>query len=298
MTLRIGSSEAGGTFHSQATAVAELFNRRGSDEKCVVETTLKSFHDANLFETGGLEFGFMASNWVWRATAGVEPFARRIALRMVCPVNTGPIFFVTLADSPIETVSELRDKRIAIGPEKSGMAEHVRTLFSVLGIPFDAFTPVYLGFAEGADALVACDVDALLQRPIPNRVMTELSERAEVRVVPYAPGQIEKVVSEVPFYRRITIGKGAFRGVARDVPQVGVVNVLVTHERVREQAVHDVAKTVLENLDALPETNPLFKGLRDLFEPLRSQGAAAFEMGKVPLHPGALRAYRDSGWLR
>jgi uncharacterized protein len=298
MTLRIGTSEAGGTFHSQATAIAEIFNRRGGGQKCVVETTVNSFEDVNLFETGAVEFGFTASNWVGRATAGVAPFARRIALRMVCPVNAGPIFFVTLADSSIETTDDLRGKRIAIGPEKSGMAEHVRTVFHVVGIPFDGFTPVYLGFAEGADALVARDIDAMLQRPIPNRVMTELSERAEVRVVPYAPGQIEKIIAEVPFYRRITIEKAAFRGVAQDVPQVGVVNVLITHERVEEQAVQDIAETILENLDALPRINPLFKGLRDLFEPLRSQGAAAFEMGKVPLHPGALRAYREAGWLR
>ena len=39
--------------------------------------------------------------------------------------------------------------------------------------------------------------------------------------------------------------------------------------------------------------NPLFKGLKDLFEPLRTRGAAAFEFGGVPLHPGAIRAYRE-----
>jgi TRAP-type uncharacterized transport system substrate-binding protein len=44
--------------------------------------------------------------------------------------------------------------------------------------------------------------------------------------------------------------------------------------------------------------NGLFKGLKDLFEPLRSQGAAALEFGGVALHPGAIRAYRDAGWLQ
>jgi hypothetical protein len=44
--------------------------------------------------------------------------------------------------------------------------------------------------------------------------------------------------------------------------------------------------------------NPLFRGLKDLFEPLRSQGAAAFEFGGVALHPGAVQAYREAAWLK
>jgi TRAP-type uncharacterized transport system substrate-binding protein len=47
----------------------------------------------------------------------------------------------------------------------------------------------------------------------------------------------------------------------------------------------------------LGERNPLFAGLDDLFQPLRSQGRAALEFGGVPLHPGALRAYREAGLL-
>lgn len=53
-----------------------------------------------------------------------------------------------------------------------------------------------------------------------------------------------------------------------------------------------------ENLDALPKLNPLFKTTESLFEPLRTKGAAAFEFAGVPLHPGALRAYQELGWLK
>ena len=37
--------------------------------------------------------------------------------------------------------------------------------------------------------------------------------------------------------------------------------------------------------------------MAELFQPLRSQGAAALEFGGVPLHPGACRAYRERGLL-
>ena len=263
----------------------------------MVHSGLASIDNANLLDKGELEFGFMASNWIGRAKDGIAPFTRKIALRMVSPANAGPIFFVALARSPVKTVDELRGKRVAVGVQGSGMVEHIRTIFNVLGIPFECFAPAYLGFAEGAEALIAGDVDAQFQPPIPNRVMTDLSERADVRVVPYAPGRIEKILSEVSFYRGVTIEKGAFHGVVEDLPQVAVVNVLVTHERVQEKVVHDMVETIVENLDTLPQINPLFKGLKNLFEPLRSKGAAAFEFGGVPLHPGVLRAYRETGWL-
>jgi TRAP transporter TAXI family solute receptor len=299
MAVRIGTSEHGGTFYTQGSAFAELFNRgRKEDDKCVVQTTDASIHNAEQLDRGELEFGFMASNWIGRAKEATFPFTRKIALRMVAPANAGPMFFVKLADSPIQTVADFKGKRIIIGTKGSGMEQHVHTIFGVLGISFDSFTPVNMGFAEGADALISGSIDAQFQPPIPNRVMTELSQRADVRVIPYAQGQIEKILTAVPFYRRVKMEKGIFRGVTEDISQVGVVNVLVTHERIPEPVVYDMAVIIANNLDTLPQMNPLFKGIKDLFEPLRTQGTAAFEFGGVALHPGAARAYRDAGWLK
>jgi uncharacterized protein len=299
MSLRIGTSEAGGTFHSQGLALAGLFNRtRPNAETCVVSTTAASIDNANRLHRAEIEFGFMASNWIGRAKDGTAPFTHAIALRMVSPGNAGPIFFVTLANSPIKTVSDLRGKRVSVGTFGSGMVEHVQTMFKVLAIPFNAITPIYLGFAEGAEALMRGEVAAQFQPPIPNRVMTDLSARANVRVVPYGPGQLEKILSAVPFYRKVTLEKAAFRGVTEDIPQVAVVNVIVAHERVPQAAVHDMAATIVSNLDTLPNLNPLFKGLKDLFDPLRIKGPSEFEFGGVTLHPAAIEAYKEAGFLK
>ena len=299
MAIRIGTSEHGGTFYTQGSAFAELFNRgRSGDDQCIVQTTDASIHNAEQLDYGELEFGFMASNWIGRARESVPPFTRKIALRMVAPANAGPMFFVKLANSPLQSIADFTGKRIIVGAKGSGMEQHVHTIFGVLGISFDNFSPVNMGFAEGADALIAGSVDAQFQPPIPNRVMTELSQRVDVRVIPYAQGQIEKVLAAVPFYRRVTMEKGIFRGVTENIDQVGVVNVLVTHERTPDRVVCDIATVIAKNLDALPQMNPLFKGIKNLFEPLRTQGAASFEFGGVALHPGAARAYKDAGWLK
>jgi hypothetical protein len=299
MALRIGTSEYGGTFFTQGTALAELFNRgRADTDRCEVKTTDASIHNAEQLDRGELEFGFMASNWIGRAKNGSPPFTKKIAIRMVAPANAGPMCFVKLAGAPIESVAEFPGKRIAIGAKGSGMEQHIRTIFGILGLSFESFTPVYMGFAEGADALVAGDIDVQFHPPIPNKVLTDLSRRADIRVIPFASGQLEKLLAQVSFYRPVTVKRDAFRGVVRDVTQVGVINVIVTHERVDQSGVRDMARAIAGNLEKLPEMNPLFRGLKELFEPLRTEGAAAFEFGGVTVHPGAIQAFREAGWLK
>jgi TRAP transporter TAXI family solute receptor len=297
--IRIGTSEHGGTFYTQGQAIAELFNRgRADNDKCVVHTTDASIHNAEQLDRGELEFGFMASNWIGRAKNATAPFTKPIAVRMVAPANAGPMCFVKLASSPIESVADFRGKRIAIGTKGSGMEQHIHTIFEVLGISFDSFTPVHMGFAEGAAALVAGAIDVQFHPPIPNTVLTDLSQRADIRVIPFAPGQMDKILARVPFYRPVVLEKNVFRGVVEAVTQVGVINVIVTHERIPESVVYDMARAVSGHLDELPRMNPLFKGLKDLFEPLRTKGASAFEFGGVALHAGAVKAYREAGWLK
>jgi TRAP-type uncharacterized transport system substrate-binding protein len=59
-----------------------------------------------------------------------------------------------------------------------------------------------------------------------------------------------------------------------------------------------MARAIADNLDHLLIMNRLFTGLKNLFEPLRIEGRTAFEFGGVSLHPGAVRAYSEAGWLK
>ena len=196
---------------------------------------------------------------------------------------------------PLRTVSDLHGKRVAVGLRTSGMVQHVHAIFGALDLSFADFTPVYLDFAAGADALAAGAVDAQFQCPIPNQVMTDLAARIDLAVLPYGPGQIESVMQAAPDYRTTVIRKHAIRGIEQDTAQLAVVNVLATHARVPEPMVRDVVAAVISQAEELGRINPLFAGLADLFAPLRTQGPAALEFGGVPLHPGALRAYREAG---
>jgi TRAP transporter TAXI family solute receptor len=238
MTIRIGTSERDGTFYSQGRALKILFERRPALAPVeVLASNSASMENALRLDAGEIELGFMASNWIGRAKNGEAPFERPIDLAMAAPMNGGPLFFVVRADSPIRSFSDLRGRRIAVGPRTSGMVQHAHGLFGALGMRFSDFSPIYLDFAAGAAALAAGEVDAQFQCPIPNAVMTELAQRVWLRVLPYEPAELEAVLRAVPYYRRTVMRAGAIRGLEADLPQVAVVNVLVTHRRLADAIV-------------------------------------------------------------
>ena len=298
MTTRIGTAERDGTFHSQGRALKAIFDRHPDLQPVsILESSSASIENANRLHAGDVEFGFMASNWIGRAKNGEPPFPQPIDIRMAAPINAGPLFFITRADSTVRSVADLRGRRVAVGMSTSGMVQHAHNIFRVLGLSFSDFTPVYHDFTAGAEALAAGEVDAQFQCPIPNKVMTELSERAAVRVLPYAPEDLAALMKAVSFYRPVTMRKGAFRGLDSDIAQPAVVNVLATHARMPEAVVHEAIAAILANTDELSRLNSLFSGLNELFEPLRKQGPYALEFGGVKLHPGALSGYREAGLL-
>lgn len=295
MPTRIGTSERDGTFFTQGLALKTVLDAESALRPVeVLETPGASVENAERLESGAIDFGFMAANWVPRAIRGEPPFAQPLALRIVAPMNVGPLFFIVRADSALRSIADLAGTRVVFGPERSGMAQHARVMLDALGIA--GVRPVYLDFAAGAAALEAGAADAQLQCPIPNQVMTDLSRRVLVRVLRYDAGMLERVLAAVPYYRRTVMPPGAIRGLERDLPQAGVLNLLVTHARMDARAVAAVARAVATGAASLERLNPLFRGLDDLIAEMRRDGAARVAGSDAALHAGAASAYLAQGF--
>ena len=298
MQITIGTSEFESTFYTQAEAIGTVAREQGAfDSVEVFPTPTASVGNAERLEAGQIEFGLLAANWIGRAARGEAPFARPLDIRMAAPANSGPMFFIALRGSGMATVDDLRGKRVSIGPAGSGMAQHVATMFGVLGIGFDTFEPVHLNFLDGANALAAEEIDAQFQCPIPNKVMTGLAERADIQVLDYGAGQLDNLLDCVGFYRPARVKAGALRGHERDSDQIGVLNVIATHARTPDDTVGRLARLMATQHERLAALNPLFDGLDRLFDPLRSDGAAGLTIDGVPLHPAAASAYRELGLI-
>jgi len=67
-----------------------------------------------------------------------------------------------------------------------------------------------------------------------------------------------------------------------------VTATVVTHEKVPDEVVYDMVKTVFERLDDLKASHAAF---RHLDPKLMLQGLSA------PFHPGAIKYYKEKGWM-
>jgi TRAP transporter TAXI family solute receptor len=233
-----------------------------------------SIENANRLEAGEIDFGFISAPWVVAAKQGTAPFTRAIDIRVAAPMNLGPNFFIARADSGLCKVSDLRGRRVAVGMKDGGMAPHAEAVFAALGIGPDDLDRVYVDFAEGAEMLATGAVHAQFQCPIPNRVMSELSERILVRVLTYDPPHLDAALKVIPHDRRIIMRKGAVRGLDQDVPQLGVLNLLVTHGRLDAATVQRVVGAIILAAADLGRLDPLFAGLAELIETFRGERQA------------------------
>ncbi len=234
-----------------------------------------SVENANRLDGDDIDFGFMASNWIGRAKNGEAPFTQKIDLRMVAPMNAGPLFFIARADSDLRTVTDLRGRRLVVGPEQSGMAQHARVILGALGLTFADFTPIFLDFAAGAEALERGEADAQLQCPIPNKVMTALAARVLAARAALRTGRSRHRVARRAVLSphrdaqrrdprpRCRRGAGRRRQCAGDA-----------RARRRGQSAATSPSAIFAARDELPRLNALFDGIGELFEPLRSDGAA------------------------
>lgn len=297
--MRIGTADENSTFFAQGLALRDVLSMQGISETVeILVTPISGTQNVARLDAGEIDFGFMAANWLGMSRAGLPPFIAPTDLRVVAPMNAGPMFFVVRADSGLHTIKDLRGKRVAIGQRDSGVAQHARSILGTLGISLDDITPVQLDFPAGADALATGQIDAQLQRPIPNDVMSELDACCDVRVLEYPPGDLEVVLAKCTAYRQTIMRKGALRGLDKDVAQPAVLNLLVTHARVDPELVAKVATACFKGATELAERNALFAGLTEVFQTLKRDGPTALEFDGVGLHTGALDAYRASGLFR
>lgn len=300
MPIRIGVSERNGSFYSQGIALKEILDRVPQLRPVeIVESAIgASIENAELLDAGNIEFGFVSMPWVAAATRAGPPFSRSIDLRTVLPMNVGPNFFVARADSELRSVSDLRGRRVAVGLTTGGMVHHAEAVFSALGFAPRDIERVYANFADGAELLATGQVDAQYQCPPPNKVMTELSERVPVRVLSFVPEQLQEALRAIPYDRAVIMRKGIFRGVDNDLPQLGVVNLLVTHARMSQVVVGDVVAAVLDHAEELKSLLPLFHDFPHLLATMRQEHCAFLQFDDVKIHPGAAALYARRGYLR
>jgi TRAP transporter TAXI family solute receptor len=293
----IASSEPDSTFHRQAVSIGDVWRENGAADTVEHHFTGGSVENAHLVAERAVDFGCSAANWLVPASTGKPPFAAALPVRLLAPINSGPLFFAAPAASPLKTFSELRGKRVALGIENSGMVQHFHGILKALGLSLDDFQPVYVGVFEGGEMMAAGEVDAQFQPPIPNVHFSQILEKTPVKVLPFSEIECRSILDHVPYYAEALIAKGSFPGHDVDTTTVAVVNIFEVHAEAEAETTFERARLIISHAQDLAARNALFKGLDQLLAESGRRIIPVLAGSGALQHSAAARAFKEAGLL-
>ncbi|KAE9631795.1 TAXI family TRAP transporter solute-binding subunit [Parasedimentitalea maritima] len=294
--ITIGTGGVTGVYYPTGGAICRLVNKGRKEHgiRCSVESTGGSVYNINTIREGELEFGVAQSDWQHHAFHGTSKFSDAGAfegLRAVFSVHPEPFTVVARADAGITNFDDLKGKRVNIGNPGSGQRGTMEVLLEAKGWGMDAFAlATELKAAEQSAALCDNQIDAMVYTVgHPSGSIQEATTACDSVLVTVDGDSVSGLIDDNAFYRTATIPGGMYRGSDADTMTFGVGATFVTSDKVSEDAVYTVVKSVFENIDAFRKLHPAFANLQP--EEMATAGLSA------PLHAGAAKYYKEQGWI-
>ncbi|WP_084349570.1 TAXI family TRAP transporter solute-binding subunit [Moraxella oblonga] len=282
--LTIATGGASGPYNIIATSLAEIYNGQfGVNSK--TQTTGASVENLNLLNQKKVEMAFVMSDSLSDAVNGVGSFNQKMDnVSQVAALYPNFVQIVTSKKSGINTISDLKGKRIAVGAQNSGVELASRALLEGFGITYNDVKVDYLGYAEAADALKSGKLDAaFLTSGLPNSSLMELQQGFDLQIVAIPADQLAQIAKTKTFFTVNNIPKGTY-GNDADIPTAAILNALVVRSDLSENDVYLATKALFENL---PKLQTAHQAAKDISLATAQQGLVA------PLHPGAKRYYDE-----
>ena len=291
--MSIGTGGTGGIYYPLGGAVASRLSIADSNHQFTAEVTGGSVENVNRVANGEMDIGFSMMTTIHRAYHGDADFPEPMSrLRLIAPVYPNRVHIVAARGAPVQSVSDLRGRRVAVGSPGSGTEQVAREVLAAYDLSYDDIDVRYLSFRESSDALRDRAVDAaFFAAGYPVSAVLEVMTSRAGRLVPVDP-EHQRILSErFPYYRNGVIPSGSYRGVDDDVPTVVVMNWIVgrddldasvvrlvldlfRNQRADLEQVHEIARQI--DLDILLQTHTIpyhDETVRWIGEVLRGDGA-------------------------
>ncbi|MGO1298940.1 MAG: TAXI family TRAP transporter solute-binding subunit [Vibrio sp.] len=295
--ITIGTGSVTGVYYPTGGAICKLVNkdRKSHDIRCSVESTGGSIYNVNTIRAGELDFGIVQSDWQYHGYNGTSQFKQQgpyKKLRAMFSLHTEPFNIIARADSGINNVKDLVGKRVNIGNPGSGDRATMQVVMNAFGWTKDSFKLASeLKGSERSQALCDNKIDAFIYMVgHPNGSIKEATTSCDAKLVPATGPQIDKIVKNHPYYTYTNVPAGMYRGTDKDVKSFGVAATMVTSTDVSDDVAYNVAKAVFENFSTFKRLHPAFAHLKK--EDMVTNGIS------IPLHPGAVKYYKEVGLLK
>jgi TRAP transporter TAXI family solute receptor len=280
-----------GVYYPLGVAIGKLYSDKIPGVKTQVQATKASVENLILLQQGRGEIAFTLGDSLKSAWDGDEEagFKTKLdKLRVIGAIYPNYIQIVATAESGIKTLADLKGKSLSVGAPKSGTELNSRAILAAAGLSYKDLGKVeYLPFAESVDLMKNRQLGATLQSAgLGVASLKDLSSSSAITVVAVPRETVDKIG---PPFVAVTIPANTYTGQDKDVPSAAVVNYLVTSSAVSDDLAYQMTKLVFDNLPELANSHVAGKEIK-------LETAA---MGSpVPLHPGAIRYFKEKGLIK
>lgn len=284
--LRIATGERDGFYAAFGRLLAEQVETASPRLTCEVVNSEGSVANVGLLQARRAELALSLADIAWAAYDGSAPFGRRVPLRAIGRVYENYVQLAVRADGPVHTVADLAGRTLSLGAPGSGGAVLGNRLLRAAGLtPGADVTVRHLLMPQAARAMEAGEIDALLVAGgVPLPVLSGLDTRPGIRLLPLAH-LLPRLRTGQPgaALEAVTVPSGAYRGTP-EVATIGVANLLLSRPDLPSPVAAALTRVLVRRASHLVPTTALGTQFLDV--------RSLISTGPVPLHPGAVTAYR------
>ena len=288
--LSLGTAPPGGAFFVIGSALAEVLNEFGTGFgwTTTAEATSGSQENIRRLDTGKLDFAMSNAGITYFAGRGSEGWDKAYPVRTVMTLAPNVALFISPAGSGVDTIDDLRGKRVGVGPAGAGFEFFVGPLLAAHGVSYDDFTPLNATQAGAVDLIADGSAAAVfVGGAVPTPSITQASASQDIHFVRFDEDAKQQLIEEYLFFRPATIPADTYRGQTEPFEGLDVGSMhLITSANVSEELVYNVTKSLYEHRENVVERHAAGRAINPT-NVVRDSGTA--------FHPGAIRFYQEIG---
>lgn len=295
--MLLGTGSVQGVYFPIGGVICRLLNRHKSLHRirCTLESTSGSIYNLRELREGNFDLIFAQSDWQYHAYNGTSTFKKdgpNENLRAVFALEADPLALIVKEDSDVETFDDLADHVVSFGYARSLQHRVINDLLAIKGWDDSNFKRVRrMSDSKQVGELCADKVEAiLLLSSSLTDYLRDLDEECKLRLVPIVGPEVDQVIAEKPYYRTGKILRGMYLDSKKDVMSFGLGATFVAQESTSPKAIYHVVKEITENFKDFQSLHPSLKAL--------SKKELPYAGISAPLHPGAIRYYREARLLK
>ena len=290
--LEIATGGTGGVYYPVGGGYAQIIDNFIPGYTATVAATGASVDNVAFIARGDSDIALVLADTALAAYNGTGRFGpggelpQLSNLRAITVAYSNAVHFITLEGSGINSLEDLRGKRVSTGAPGSGTEVSARTILEAVGITYDDIQVERLSVNETADALRDGAIDAgVWSGGVPTGAVLSLAETRQIKLIPITDAEFMAIQAAEPTLIRYTFPAGAYRGI-NETPSVGTPNLIIVSSDMDEELAYQFTMQLFANIGIVQAIHP--SGFETVPE-------AALQ-SPLPLHLGAIRALEEMGF--